>query len=664
MKKRKIYIFIITFVGIILSTNIIYTSSVNITSNNIPNKKFILSQIENNITDNNFDNISFNEYSNYINNEYKDVYYYFINGYIDYLNKDYTSATYNLKQSKKLLSSYTSAFVKIYTPLLLNKCLLNNGSSEELIENCKLSASYMSKEKKYKNNTELIWENISVLTNSRDTIPTAINILTSYLDTTKGLMPQCKVKLLANIGGLYTFKYNYSQATYYYFSALDLLSSSKNIENKDFLMVRLLSNVADINYSLGAYDNALYYYDKAIAIDIVDKKRDSEAKAIIIINKVSTYIELGKYNEALLYADNIGELISYLPPDFKDDVEILNYNNLALANIKLGNLDLGEKYINLAFDLLKNDNSPILLNKEDFLSFTAAQLYKEQELYDKSIELFKSTLDNVKQKGLGLEELLYASIRDIYEIKNDFTNYIKYNNLYLKEKDFNQDILKEDYIKYSISLYENDVLKRKEYEHKLNMLALALIPIVLGILLIFKIHSIKKLRLSNFTNSMTGLYNRSYLDYYMKKNKSKLVNNDLSVILLDIDYFKNYNDNYGHLKGDEIIREVANTLKSSVRNSDICIRYGGEEMVIILPNTNLNECKNVILNIYNNIKLKNIEHSYSIVSNILTVSMGIYTKHFCDSDDIYEFIDKADQALYISKNTGRNKYTVYVDYKN
>lgn len=664
MKKIKKYIFVLTCITVILSISIIYSSSINTKISNIQNKKFILSQIENNIKHNNFDTNSINKYRNYINNDYKDVYFYFIHGYIDYLNNDYESAIYNLKQSKNLLTIYTSSFVKIYTPLLLNKCLLKNGSSEELIENCKTVSSYLSKEKRYKNNTEIIWENISILTNSKDTVTVAIDILKSYLDETTGLTPQSKVKLLANIGGLYTFKYNYSQATYYYFSALDLLNSSRNIDSKDFLMVRLLSNIADINYSLGDYYNALYYYDKSISINIDDKKINAEAKAISIINKVSTYIQLGKYNEALLYTQHVNELLPYLSSNFKDDVKILNYNNLALANINLGNLDLGEKYINLAFDLLKNDKTPITLNKEYFLSFTYANLYKEQGLYDKSIDLFESTLFGVKQKGLGLEELIYASMRDIYELKNDFTNYIKYNNLYLKEKDFNQDILKDDYIKHSISLYESDILKRKEYEHKLSLLILSLIPIVLGILLVFKINSIKKLRLSNFTNSMTGLYNRSYLDYYINKHKAKLVNYDLSVILLDIDYFKNYNDNYGHLKGDDIIREVANILKYSVRKSDICIRYGGEEMVIILPNTQLNECENIAITIKNNIKLKNIEHLYSNISNILTVSMGVYTKCFCESDNIYEFIDKADKALYISKNSGRNKYEVYLDSKN
>ncbi|MGL5506269.1 MAG: tetratricopeptide repeat-containing diguanylate cyclase [Paraclostridium sp.] len=431
--------------------------------------------------------------------------------------------------------------------------------------------------------------------------------------------------------------------------------------NRDFLIVRLLSNIADINYSLGDYNSALYYYDKAINIPIYNNKIEAESKAIAIINKVSSYIQLKNYKEAIDYSINIDNLLHSLSPDVRDDVEILNYNNLALANVYLGNLDLAQNYINLAYKLLKNDNNEFTLNKEYFLSFTYAEFYKKKGQYDKSLELFSILLNNINNKGLGLEENIYRSIRDIYDIKNEFDNYKKYNNLYIKSKNFNQEILRNDYINNSVSMYEREQLKLNEFENKLKLRVLTLLPIGLLILLAFKINSIKKLKLSNFTNSMTNLYNRSYLDYYMKKNRHQLLNTNISILLLDIDYFKNYNDNYGHLKGDDIIREVANILKTSVRPNDICIRYGGEEMVVILPNTSLNICKNIASNLQLTLYNRQIEHLYSNISTILTVSIGIYTHSFSSSDNIYDFINKADQALYKAKANGRNRFEVFLE---
>lgn len=172
---------------------------------------------------------------------------------------------------------------------------------------------------------------------------------------------------------------------------------------------------------------------------------------------------------------------------------------------------------------------------------------------------------------------------------------------------------------------------------------------------------IKLLKKSNFIDGMTNLYNRKYLDYYIEKNKKNFDHKKVSIILIDIDYFKKYNDNYGHIKGDEIIKEVSNSLKNSIKDQGIVIRYGGEEMVLILPEVSIDNAKVIAEKIQESIRGKQIEHKYSEIYDILTVSIGVYTNEFSQNEGIYKMIDNADKALYGAKNKGRNRYEVFYD---
>lgn len=233
-------------------------------------------------------------------------------------------------------------------------------------------------------------------------------------------------------------------------------------------------------------------------------------------------------------------------------------------------------------------------------------------------------------------------------------------NCILNKKNDNTQVLKEDYVKYTTNLYESDLLKAKSQKYKLNLLIMFFSLIILLIIVLNKTKSVKNLRSSNFTDSMTGLNNRKYLDYYISKNKKKLLNKALSVIIIDIDYFKKYNDNYGHIEGDKIIKAVADILKESVRNSDTVIRYGGEEMVLILSDISLNDTEIIARKIQTNLRNKNIQHKYSKINKILTISMGIYTTKF-SGENIYNLINKADIALYEAKNSGRNRYKILSD---
>jgi len=132
----------------------------------------------------------------------------------------------------------------------------------------------------------------------------------------------------------------------------------------------------------------------------------------------------------------------------------------------------------------------------------------------------------------------------------------------------------------------------------------------------------------------------------------------LACIMVDIDLFKSINDRYGHVKGDEVIRMVALTLQGSLRSSDTICRYGGEEFCITLPGLNIEQAIAMAMRARTNIAELNLPEIPTNSSLRVTASFGITTLDH-EVADFAHFIDRADQALYISKNTGRNRVSVW-----
>jgi len=166
----------------------------------------------------------------------------------------------------------------------------------------------------------------------------------------------------------------------------------------------------------------------------------------------------------------------------------------------------------------------------------------------------------------------------------------------------------------------------------------------------------------SMTDGLTGIANRRSLDERLQQELNSAKRNQwpMSILLIDIDYFKLYNDNYGHLAGDDCLKQVANILNlCKQRSNDFVARYGGEEFVFILPNTNLDGAKMFAENIQNNINKSEIAHVYSNTLPHITLSIGITSYQFNNDDtdtdaDADIMLKRADQALYQAKNNGRN----------
>ncbi len=165
-------------------------------------------------------------------------------------------------------------------------------------------------------------------------------------------------------------------------------------------------------------------------------------------------------------------------------------------------------------------------------------------------------------------------------------------------------------------------------------------------------------------DGLTGIYNRRYFDETLAREWKRTMREKapLSLIMLDIDYFKKYNDTYGHQAGDECLRQVATTISGALRRpADMAARYGGEEFVVVLPNLKLEDSAKFGETIRAKIEALKMEHKQSDANPFITVSLGIASVVPSSISSYEELVGAADKALYSAKNKGRNRVCVAQD---
>jgi two-component system chemotaxis family response regulator WspR len=167
-------------------------------------------------------------------------------------------------------------------------------------------------------------------------------------------------------------------------------------------------------------------------------------------------------------------------------------------------------------------------------------------------------------------------------------------------------------------------------------------------------------RLMN-SDGLTGLSNRRHFDEYLELEWRRAMREQgqLSLMMIDVDYFKAYNDSFGHLEGDEALRQVAKAIRASgSRPSDLPARYGGEEFALVLPNTSPGGARLLAEKLRQTIAGMSIPHNAPTEGSVLTVSIGLSTVVPQVGSHSRQLIQSADQGLYAAKHNGRNQVVV------
>ena len=174
----------------------------------------------------------------------------------------------------------------------------------------------------------------------------------------------------------------------------------------------------------------------------------------------------------------------------------------------------------------------------------------------------------------------------------------------------------------------------------------------------------RKFQELSLRDELTGMPNRrslrEFIEFAWKYNLKE--KSSISVLMIDVDFFKQYNDNYGHIEGDKVLKEIGKILKEALRdNKDFTARYGGEEFIFIALNTENNEIYGLAEEIRKRVDCLKIPHKYSEIYENITVSIGASTVIPYSEKAIYDCINNADNALYEAKEKGKNRVESFMD---
>lgn len=257
--------------------------------------------------------------------------------------------------------------------------------------------------------------------------------------------------------------------------------------------------------------------------------------------------------------------------------------------------------------------------------------------------------------------LVKAGIKKGFPDSGNMDFYIK--NVYesrMKDSPFNDDELKSSYVH---TIRDNtDVLGAicffglKEFDmanHDFFDVVFKEIDLLLKIKSLYN-----KTKFLSITDSLTGLYNREYMMQNLEReySRSSRYGSYISVAMVDLDFFKSVNDTHGHQTGDIVLKEITHKIYSSLRKTDIIFRYGGEEILIIMPETEKKSAFIPLERIRENISSSPIKYGDKIIN--ATISIGIADNQ-TKVESAEKLIEIADKALYKAKQTGRNKVVIY-----
>lgn len=171
--------------------------------------------------------------------------------------------------------------------------------------------------------------------------------------------------------------------------------------------------------------------------------------------------------------------------------------------------------------------------------------------------------------------------------------------------------------------------------------------------------NLEEVRREAMTDALTGIANRKYFDIHLRTSVLHAMENGspLSLVLVDIDHFKTFNDNYGHQTGDDVLRLVAHTLASNIKGRDTAARYGGEEFGIILPDTVLETARTLAEKIRVGIAGKRFRKKQT-GEELSSISISLGIAQYRPGEALVDFIQRADDSLYQAKHTGRNKVVI------
>lgn len=482
------------------------------------------------------------------------------------------------------------------------------------------------------------------------------------------------------------------------YDAIDMLRESLNLsdENKDtYAQSMIFTTLGNAHLFLKLYDLSFYYY--RMALSACEENNRFESQAMIFNNIGEIYRELGDYEQALEAYSRCLDISD--KNDFKR-VGMYATANIGIADYETKNYQAAIYYLEKSKLIAREINNQIIegfsLRHLGLIHSEVSEYNKAKAFFEEAMSVYNKTNETISQARLykdladmeykqknyleslnhlnqakeltdGLQDKrlminIYQLFANIYEALNEYKNACEFNNLSLKarkEKDLQEKEHRLKSIDFQVKAFE--ALKESKNYLEINKQLREKTETLEKVTKELKKINQEVKALSNM-DGLTRIANRIKLDSYAqdlfgKAYKDKSI---VTMMIIDIDNFKEYNDFYGHLIGDEALIKLAKILEKSIEGKEgLVARFGGDEFVIVINNCDLVEAKNISKFISQSLKAKKIKHEKSIVNQYLTVSIGIIAKVPQKKTTYALLMDFADQALYQAKAKGKNQTEVY-----
>ncbi len=429
---------------------------------------------------------------------------------------------------------------------------------------------------------------------------------------------ELKLQIYHLSGIYYTHKADEQNSIQCYLDALAIAQKVKDVAAECFA----LNNIGVSFQRCNSFENALNYFKKAW--ELQKEEQETPRRITFISNLAETLIGLGHMEEALFYIRLCEETKS--DPKFKKDCLELNW---CLYYAKTGerakSLELAEKILNEA----ENSDVENMLAFDNYNAlFECMMEVKHRDYARRFLELMEKT-----SFGGGVDQqhiLEKKRIAFVLQFEPEEKHFFAYRRFYRKMQEFKKQINHTiaNAMKSKIQL---DGLNRSKEALKAEQ---------------------KNLQEQYYKDELTGIFNRRYLESLILQYSEGTIDGNLGVIMVDVDYFKEYNDYYNHIKGDEVLKIVSACLNDNKIEGISPCRFGGDEFTCVCHGITKGQIEEYVANVCADMEKRKIVHEKSLCSDHVTLSIGIAMSL---EKDPHIALELADQALYESKQMGRNR---------
>lgn len=539
----------------------------------------------------------------------------------------------NIK-SNIYISKYLNS--KILGGELLYKYYLENNKATEAKE---LIIDIFNQIKRSQFEDEIVYflEIISSETDADDK-SISIEILENLLDNDY-TTDRIKLKIYDELRYLYLYMNNYALASEVSIKSIIIANQQNLDENQSEGLIEL----AQLFKRLGGIESAIKLINKSLAIDLEDEFKDADMKTYALLTFGDLYLTKGDYKNAKLVLDKIPNYKDSMPIETYRDIEIIKANMHAKIAIMEGDLKLAKEHLNNSKYLQEIDEEEYYVGKENSYLLVLGKFYEKSNQYEDAIKLYESMLDENKNNKYIVEQILKALI----SVENDNSKRSNYYKQLIELKENEEYERYGDYTFYILDKINNEnklIEKNKSISNYYKLIIFLII--VGGVIVKILLNKIKNIKVKSKQDVLVNAYNRRHFDITYKRLLSK--NKLFSIIILDLDNFKSINDNFGHDLGDIVLINICKAIQPLLDEKSSLFRYGGEEFVIIAQDKSREEVLQLAENI--RARVESLQWKENIVT---TLSIGVAHS----DDNKSNTLKKADEKLYVSKKTGKNKVT-------